>query len=285
MGDIANPIVKTQRGFRGRPAPTPHTINMKKNWFTIQQVDTQVYAIAEFWHFEKVLSYLVLGNTHALLIDTGMGYESISSVIRQITRLPIRVLLTHTHWDHIGGVSEFRDVSVFDEKTEIYRLSQGFNSTEISELQDVELFQKPFAPKTYIAKGVVAKVYSDTEIIECSPWRFEVLHTPGHSPGSVCFFESSQGWLFTGDTLYPGPLYAFENESSIPSYTSSIRYITKYIDMIRCIYPGHNAIVSESTLVHDASVLFDRILQGHTSDAATDGKATYIGKYLSVLCK
>lgn len=259
---------------------------MKQHWFTIQHVDTQVYAIAEFHHFEKVISYLVLGNTQAILIDTGMGYESIADVVKHITRLPVRVLLTHTHWDHIGGVSEFLDISVFDEKTEIRRLVHGFNSTEISELQDAELFQKPFAPKQYKVKGTAAAVCRDKDVIVCSPWRFEVLHTPGHSPGSVCFFEASQGWLFTGDTLYPGPLYAFEDESDIPSYTRSIRYILKYIDMIRYIYPGHNAVRYSSALVRDSVQVFDRIIGHDRPDVHHEGGTReYVGTTMSVKCR
>ncbi len=259
--------------------------HMKKTWFTIQQLHTSVFALAEYSHFEKVISYLVLGNSQAILIDTGMGYESISSVIRQITRLPVHVLLTHTHWDHIGGISEFAKISVFNEKNEIQRLNNGFKSTEKSELQDVALFEKPFMPKRYIVKGVKGRTLENLDIIECEPWKFIVWHTPGHTSGSVCFLEKSQGWLFTGDTLYPGPLYAFENESDINAYTSSVRYINKYIDMVRHIYPGHNETLSLPTLTSDAVHVFDRIAKKVQPDTVRDGKGVYAGSMLSVLVK
>ncbi len=267
----------------GRPQRLIH--HMKKTWFTIQQVQRSVFALAEFSHFEKVISYLVLGNSQAILIDTGMGYESISHVVRQITRLPVRVLLTHTHWDHIGGACEFADISVFDEKNEIQRLNRGFTSTEISELHDVAVFEKPFKPKAYAVKGVRALAVHNTDVIYCDPWKFTIWHTPGHTPGSICIVEPSEGWLFTGDTLYPGPLYAFEDESNVDSYSSSIRYINEHIDIFRCIYPGHNEALSHPALITDAIHLFERIENNVQPDTVQDGKGVYAGTMLSVLVK
>lgn len=258
---------------------------MKKTWFTIQQVHTSVFALAEFCHFEKVISYLVLGTSQAILIDTGMGYESISAVIRQITRLPVRVLLTHTHWDHTGSASEFADISVFNETHELQRLNRGFNSTEISELHDVALFEKPFKPKVYEVKGSNPSTLNNTDVIYCDPWKFTIWHTPGHTPGSICIVEPSVGWLFTGDTLYPGPLYAFEDESNIEAYSSSIRYINKHIDIFRYIYPGHNEAIALPSLATDAVHIFDRIAKKIQPDTVQDGKGVYAGRMLSVLVK
>jgi glyoxylase-like metal-dependent hydrolase (beta-lactamase superfamily II) len=63
-----------------------------------------VYALAEFEHVEKVISYLVVGDSQALLFDTGLGKKSIHNAIKTITKLPVTIFLTHSHWDHVGGV-------------------------------------------------------------------------------------------------------------------------------------------------------------------------------------
>ena len=75
---------------------------MANHWFTIIKIRPHVYAFAEFGHFEKVISYLVVAKSQALLFDTGLGYRSIHKAIRTITKLPITVFLTHSHWDHVG---------------------------------------------------------------------------------------------------------------------------------------------------------------------------------------
>jgi len=76
----------------------------QKHWFTIIRITPHVYAFAEFEHFEKVISYLVVGQTRAILFDTGLGHRSIHKAIKRITKLPAVVCLTHSHWDHVGGL-------------------------------------------------------------------------------------------------------------------------------------------------------------------------------------
>lgn len=80
------------------------TNTMKQQWFMIKQIRPHVYAIAEFRHFQKTVMYLVVLKNNAILFDTGMGKRSIHKVIQTITKLPIIVFLTHSHWDHIGGL-------------------------------------------------------------------------------------------------------------------------------------------------------------------------------------
>ncbi len=76
-------------------------------WFTVQLVKPNIYGIAEFAHEEEVISYLVIGDTHALLIDTGLGLQPIRPVVESLATLPVTVTHTHHHWDHIGGDHEF----------------------------------------------------------------------------------------------------------------------------------------------------------------------------------
>lgn len=77
---------------------------MNTQWFTVKKIRPQLWAIAEFNHFEKTVMFLMVGKTQAILFDTGMGVRSIHKVIRTITKLPIAVFLTHSHWDHVGGI-------------------------------------------------------------------------------------------------------------------------------------------------------------------------------------
>jgi glyoxylase-like metal-dependent hydrolase (beta-lactamase superfamily II) len=106
------------------------------SWFTVSQLHPQVYAFAEFSHWEQVVSYLIVDKHRAFLVDTGMGYASIDEEVKKITSLPVTVLLTHTHWDHIGGLHEFESASVFNHSFELAQLKKGFSSKEVPELHD-----------------------------------------------------------------------------------------------------------------------------------------------------
>lgn len=83
---------------------------MKNNWFTVKQLKPRIWGIGEFNHFEKVISYLIVGKRRALLFDTGLGIQSIEKVIRALTKIPILVINSHTHFDHIGGNKEFNRI-------------------------------------------------------------------------------------------------------------------------------------------------------------------------------
>src|SRR3569833_230168 len=72
-------------------------------WFKVYDVGHHTYAIAEPYNWEETIGYLIIGSNKALLFDTGMGMDHVSPVIKQLTRLPVWVLNSHTHPDHIGG--------------------------------------------------------------------------------------------------------------------------------------------------------------------------------------
>ena len=90
------------------------------NWFTIVELQRNIWGIAEFGHSEKVISYLFIGNSQALLFDTGMGIGDIKKAVKKITNLPILVINSHTHFDHIGGDHQFDKIILFN-----HRLSQA----------------------------------------------------------------------------------------------------------------------------------------------------------------
>ncbi len=80
---------------------------MGKNWFTIKKLYTNIWGIGEFNHSEKVISYLFVGENQALLFDTGLGIADIKQVVDKLTSLPVLVINSHHHWDHIGGNKAF----------------------------------------------------------------------------------------------------------------------------------------------------------------------------------
>ena len=72
-------------------------------WFTVEEIDASTYGIAEYGQWMKVHSHLFIGDEMAILADTGLGVGNIRAVVESLTRLPVKVVTTHAHWDHTGG--------------------------------------------------------------------------------------------------------------------------------------------------------------------------------------
>ncbi len=85
-------------------------ISVNSKWFKVHEVGEKVYAISEPYNYEEVISYLILGSEKALLFDTGNGLDSLSKVVNELTNLPLIVLNSHAHYDHIGSNYEFSNI-------------------------------------------------------------------------------------------------------------------------------------------------------------------------------
>src|SRR5260370_29667298 len=76
-------------------------------WFHVYSLDERTYAISEPKYWQQNVSYLLLGTRQALLFDTGPGLYSIRRVVASLTSLPLLVIPSHLHFDHVGDVHEF----------------------------------------------------------------------------------------------------------------------------------------------------------------------------------
>jgi glyoxylase-like metal-dependent hydrolase (beta-lactamase superfamily II) len=180
------------------------------------------------------------------LIDTGMGIDLIRPLAESLTRLPLRVLLTHSHWDHIGGVHQFERVAVHE--AEVAALAEGapHGSRRLAGLRQqlrAKFFGRPcppyFDPDRYEIPGFAQPdVLRDGDQIDLGGRRLRVIHTPGHSPGSVCFFDADRRQLFIGDVFYYGPLYCHD----FSAYLESTRRLAAMADQVAVVFPSHNEL-------------------------------------------
>lgn len=237
--------------MKEKPRTYERTYPFGSEWFVLQQVG-RVTAIREPYHFEDVLSFFIQGDNEAVLIDTGMGLANIASVISS----PVTVMLTHTHWDHMGCVGEFDNVVVSEVDFEKDRLTKGWLPHEMDGFEE-RFFSKPlpsqFNPKEFSIKGLSDfDTLVDGETIDIGGEIIHVIHTPGHTPGSLCFFMERNGYLVTGDTLYPGPEYIHLPESSYDNYKTSLNKLFEdYYSRLKGIFPGHNAYFAPRELLRN----------------------------------
>lgn len=83
-------------------------------WFEVYKIRPGVFAIYEPRQLEEVISYLIIGGDKAVLFDTGMGISNIQAVVAGLTKLPVSVVNSHTHNDHVGDNWRFSDVYGMD---------------------------------------------------------------------------------------------------------------------------------------------------------------------------
>lgn len=212
------------------------------SWFDVIPLADNLFGIAERGHFEEVMSFLMLGTDHATLIDSGMGLFSMKAVVQQITTLPCQVLNTHSHFDHVGSNYEFPKIALFDHPDNRHAAQNGFSAEYLSQWTTDEQFwgTRPAGMKTpyFIPCFPQATFFQDRAVLNEGPFELHVLHTPGHSDDSVCFYEPNYGWLFAGDLLYDGPIY-IEKEGGLAKYRNSIDRVLG-LENLRRVFCSHN---------------------------------------------
>lgn len=213
------------------------------NWFTVEEIDSMTFAISEYGDWEKVHSYLVIGDECAALIDTGIGIGNIKGVVAQITALPIKVITTHVHWDHIGNHHLFHEIYVHElEEDWLIRGIPGLTIEAIRRdvMRDIaKPLPEGFKIEDYVLySGTPTALLRDADEIDLGNRILTVMHTPGHSPGHLCIYDAERGYLFSGDLIYKGTLFAFYPTTDPLLFVKSVGKISQ-IEHVTKILPGH----------------------------------------------
>ncbi len=228
-------------------------------WFTFDRSSDDITLILEpyvtrlmqcnMWH--------VRGRDRDLLIDTGFGVASLHEAARHLFDKHVSAVATHTHIDHVGSLHEFSDRIVHRcEAGELLKASPNFSllreeqpaefidsveragyevgATFVSAVPypdfDLRVFARPAAPATQLV--------DEGDVLDLGDRSFEVLHLPGHSPGSIGLWEAATGTLFSGDAIYDGPLLDEIVGSDIAVYMGTMRRLMSL--PVRVVHAGHD---------------------------------------------
>ena len=213
-----------------------------KDWFTIDKIDDTTYIISEYRHWEETHCYLLIGSKRCLLIDTGLGICNIYEQVRKLTDKPVTAVATHIHWDHIGGHKFFPDF--YAHRAELDWLNGKF-PLSIQTVHDMVIdrcdLPDGFDVNAYeMFQGTPTSVLEGGEIIDMDDRKIEVLHTPGHSPGHLCFWEQERGYIFTGDLIYKGTLFAYYPSTDPEAYLESLEVIAALPS--KRLFPAHHSL-------------------------------------------
>ncbi len=232
-------------------------------WFSASQVADGITLISEP-HVAPLIRanfYHVRGSEADLIVDTGTGIAPLAWALKGLTDAAERVIAvaTHAHYDHAGGMHEFGERLVHPRERESLAgkgqfaslLARDFPVAWRSQAEDgdhrlpeVLIDAVPsagFDPRGYTLRPAVAtRLVDEGDTIALGSRDFEVMHTPGHSPGGICLLDRQAGILFSGDTVYDGRLFDELPGSDIPSYLQTIARL-RSLAGIRMVCPGHDA--------------------------------------------
>ena len=214
-------------------------------WFEVYQVTPNTYAVYEPGQFQEVISYLALGDERAALIDTGYGMGDMRGLVELLTDLPVTVVITHTHVDHIGQCYAFEDVAVFDHPFARENAAQDRDYTRLGGALREGMVWMPFAeefvPEAFsIPPFEVSRWLSDGDVVDLGGRGLEVRHIPGHSPDSICLLDRRSRLLWTGDMFYNAPLYVYSDTSDLDEFIESYRKMVDLSEHYDRLMPSHN---------------------------------------------
>lgn len=267
---------------RALPRPEYKTLErvpVSDPWFEVYKPASGVFAIYEPHQAEETIGYLIVGEKRALLFDTGMGISDVKKVVEGLTKLPVIVLNSHTHDDHVGGNWEFD--SVYGMDTEFTRKnargSREDAQEEISLDQICGELPKGFDAKNFATRPwKIAKFIHDGEPFDLGGRTIEVIATPGHTPDAISLLDRGNGLLFTGDTYYPAPIWLYRPETDPDAYAASIRRLAALAPQVKLVLGAHNIPVASPAALAKLVAAFDAVRAGKVrAEAESAGKVLY----------
>lgn len=198
--------------------------------FMVHKLTNFLYAIGEPNYYQKNYSYLLVGTDQALVFDSGANQkEDITLSVRKITDKPLSMLPSHLHFDHLGGLHNFKNIYLVDTPfTRQFREKDGFyrvpESIYLGNIDHMVL--PPFK---------VARLIQPDEIIDLGGLKVRLISVPGHTQDEVALYDETHNILLAGDHLYPSWLLA----GNVKDYVASLDATLKVINEQTTIYGAH----------------------------------------------
>lgn len=264
-----------------RPAAFAHLerVASPDPWFEVYRVAPGVFAIYEPRQFEEAISFLILGKNRAAMFDTGTGMSDIKKVVTSLTHLPVTVLNSHTHNDHVGGNGQFDSIDGMD--TAFTRTNaKGSSADAQAELAPGSVcgaLPPGFDPKTYaIRPWHITRWIRDGDTVDLGGRTLGVVATPGHTPDSICLLDRANGLLFTGDTFYPATIWLYRPETDLDAYTRSVKRLALLAPQLRLLLCAHNVPVAQPSVLPKLVSAIEEVRAGKIpSTPAGPGKVIF----------
>lgn len=153
--------------------------------------------------------YLVVGKKKALLMDTGLGIGDLRGAISTVTDLPVELLISHEHLDHLGGIGQFSEAYIN---------------------QRVASCLPPEVTPHFVGSGYV---------FDLGGVELEVLEQPGHSVGEISLLNRAAGYLLVGDVFEEGRVLLHCATSDVHQYLATLEQTRALDGIVQKLYPAH----------------------------------------------
>lgn len=234
-------------------------LRVAEQWFTRTSVDHDITLLVEP-HVHPLLRcniWHVRGRDGDVLIDTGLGVASLASAARDLFDTNLLAVATHAHTDHIGSFHEFDRRAIHAAEADVATNIDGHLQLDTTATDDATFDQ--LAGWGYDIRGGLltavphagfdldgcarhgaapTQILDEGDMIDLGDRAFEVLHVPGHSPGSIALWDQRSGVLFSGDAVYDGPLLDEIDTADVDAYIATMHRLRRL--PVQIVHGGHN---------------------------------------------
>ncbi len=234
-----------------------------ERWFDVTEVSDGIFRITEPHVHDYVRSnaWLIHGSAAHLLVDSCLGVGRLADELAALLDRPVIAVATHGHFDHFGGLGEFAERAAHPDDGDVIQAAGDYVTLRaatypaalLDEFEAAGEAVPDLLIKALPAEGFdlarfrtppvsITRWLTDGDAIELGDRSFSVLHTPGHSPGSICLWEAESQTLVSGDVLVDGePLLDQLPRSSPADFAASLRRLAEL--PVRTVYGGHGPVI------------------------------------------
>ncbi|MCZ6523367.1 MAG: MBL fold metallo-hydrolase [Alphaproteobacteria bacterium] len=214
-----------------------------ESWYEVRSLSDGVSHILEphIEPFYRCNMWHVRGRDRDLLVDSGMGVVSLRRHVALLSGRPLLVVASHSHFDHIGAHHEFAERAIHRAEADILAHPSRANTLAEQYVTDAIFTALPpgdYDSAAYVPAPAPATLILEAgDVIDLGDRHFEVLHLPGHSPGSIALWEPASAILFSGDAVYDGPLVDDAYHSDVDDYLATMERLRAL--PVRLVHGGH----------------------------------------------
>ena len=227
-------------------------MNGTDDWYEVTRLGERAYSIDEA---EKYGSFLIAGAERSVLVDTGIGVGDLHGLVTELVDTPITVVLTHTHWDHIGAAAQFDDVLVSPRERPADSHAEEFVDRPATFVDgwvaDGGTFPDGFEPDAYSVDPAPASAVPVADGIDLGDRTLDVCPLPGHSPGHLGLLDRAAGVFYGGDIVHiDRGVYLMFEDCDFGEYAESLARLVELRDdgAFDALATSHNEVLSGDDL-------------------------------------